>query len=212
MQLTRTYNKVIDPLHVLILIPTMLIFYLLHRGTKQDSSRGVFLLLAIEWAICGMLFFGTLMTREHWVGWVGAGIFVAGGLFYGGLAASRFPPHFKWRNDGQTWLSVGIMGLAFVVYPLILLLTGRTVTYSLMPGSIALMSLGVMVSARPAPRFHLLIPALIYASVTPLTFAWWGVWEDALILPAAGLSLVYYLRVRKKLQSAPTKDTVRFDF
>ncbi|MHC4841744.1 MAG: DUF6064 family protein, partial [Planctomycetota bacterium] len=157
VQLTRTYNKVIDPLHVLMLIPTMLIFYLLHRGTKQDSSRGVFLLLAVEWAICGALFFATLMTRHHWIGWVGAGVFIGGGLYYGSLAASRFPPHFKWRSDAQTWLSVSIMTLAFVVYPLILLLTGRTVTYSLMPGSIALMSLGVVVSARPAPKFLLLV-------------------------------------------------------
>lgn len=190
----------------------MLIFYLLHRGTKQDSSRGLFLLLAIEWAICGALFFGTLMSGHHWVGWVGAGLFIAGGMFYAGLAASSFPPHFKWGNDRQTALSVGIMSLAFIVYPLVLMLTERTVTYSLMPGSIVLMSLGVMVSARPAPRFHLFVPALIFALLSPLAVAWWYVWEDALILPAAGIVLAYYFRVRRKLSGTQSKDTVRFDF
>ena len=56
MQLASRYNAYIEPLQILIYLPTLLIFALLLRGTKQDTSRGVLLLLGAEWAMVGVLF------------------------------------------------------------------------------------------------------------------------------------------------------------
>ena len=67
-------------------------------------------------------------------------------------------------------------------------------------------------SSRPAPRLWLLIPPLVIACGSVLSIWWWQLWEDFVLLPAAAVSVVAWLKWRSKLEGAPTKDTIRFDF
>lgn len=210
------YNVSIQPLQVLIFIPTLLIFALLRRGTKQDTSRGVLLLLGAEWGVVGVLFFLNVVARAHWIGTVAAVFYLLTGIFYAGAASRSFPPHFHWRADNPSLLSFFITTVSVIGYPAFSIALGRqypaVMTYSLMPGSVALLTLGVLVSARPAPRLWLMVPALIVALWSPLNVVFWRVWEDLVVLPMALIAVAAWWKWRDKLEGAPVKDTIRFDF
>lgn len=216
LQMAARYNASIEPLQVLIFIPTLLIFALLRRGTKQDTSRGVLLLLSAEWAIVGVFYFLNVVGDVHWVGTVGGILFVFAALFYAGAASRSFPPHFHWRADNPSLLSFLIVAISVVGYPGFSWALGReypaVTTFSLMPGSVALLTLGVCMSARPAPRLHLLVPPLLVVLLAPLTVIAWGVWEDLVLIPLGLLAALAWWKWRGKLEGAPTKDTIRFDF
>lgn len=214
--LAARYNQYIQPLQILIYIPTLLIFVLLLRGTKQDTSRGVLLLLGAEWAMVGVLFFFNIMTRAHWIGYAGGSVFLLFGLYYAVAASHSFPPHFRWRRDNPGLLSLLITAVGVVGYPGMSWVLGReypaVTSYGLMPGSVAMLTLGVVLSARPAPRLWLLFPPLCITLASILSIWWWQLWEDFILLPAGVIAVIAWLRWRKKLDGAPTKDTIRFDF
>lgn len=216
LSIAARYNEFIEPLQVLIYIPTLLIFILLLRGTKQDTSRGVLLLLGAKWALVGVIFFLNFVVKRHWVGYVGGGLFVASGIYYAVAASSSFPPHFRWRRDNPTLVSLFITSWSILGLPGVSWLLGReypfVTSYSLMPTSIALFTLGVAISARPAPRLWLMIPPLIVTAMSALTIFWWQLWEDLALLPLSAAAVVAWLIWRKKMKGAPTKDTIRFDF
>lgn len=210
------YNEYIEPLQILIYIPTLLILILLRRGTKQDTSRGVLLLLSAQWAMVGVLFYYRTVADVHWIGWAAGTVFVAAGLYYAIAASFPFPPHFHWRGDNATLLSVLIVALSAVGYPALSWLIGRSypavTTFGLMPGAVALLTLGVALSARPGPRFWVLIPPLLIALVSPVAVLWWGLWEDLVLLPCGVAAVIAWWKWHGKNESAPTKDTIRFDF
>jgi hypothetical protein len=214
--LAGRYNSYIQPLQILIYIPTLLILVLLQRGTKQDTSRGVLLLLSAEWAMVGVLFFFRTVAEEHWVGYLGGAVFVAAGLYYAIAASFPFPPHFHWRRDNVTLVSFFIVAFGAVGYPGLSWLLGRSYpavsTYGLMPGAVALLTLGVAVAARPGPRIWLMIPPLLIALLVPLTVFWWRVWEDLAALVCVIAAVVAWIKWRDRSQSPPMKDTIRFDF
>lgn len=216
LQVAAHYNAAITPLPVLIYIPTLFIFLLLRRSTRQDTSRGVLLLLAAEWGIVAVLFFMTYVGKLHPVGYFLGGLFLSGGLFYAGAASRAFPPHFFWTRDLQTWLSLGIALGGIFGYPLIGWIFKRefpaSISYGLMPGSVTMLTLSVLLSARPAPKLAVMMPAFLWSLTPVLTIWWWGTWEDALLLVAGIVSLVATLKWRHKLEGAPVKDTLRFDF
>lgn len=210
------YNAYIEPLQILIYIPTLLIFVLLLRGTKQDTSRGVLLLLAAEWAMIGVLFFFNIMATVHWVGHVAGAVCVAAGIYYAVAASFSFPPHFHWRRDNPTLVSLFIVAFGAIGYPGVSWLLGReypaVTTYGLMPGSVSLITLGVAVAARPGPRFWMMVPPLIFALTSFATIAWWDIYEDYALLPCMLLALWGWKLWHSKNTEAPTKDTIRFDF
>ena len=216
MRAATRYNDLIAPLQILIYIPTLLVFLLLGRGTKQDTSRGVLLLLAAEWGTVGVLFFLVTLRPMHWGGSVGAAVFLAGAMYYAILATRSYPPHFRWRNDAASWLSLVILSFGIFGYPALSWIFGRTypavTSYGLMPGSVAFLTLGVAVSARPAPFLKILMPALIVAAVSPLTVWLWGLWEDVSLTLMGMLALGAWLQWRNKLTREVPKDTIRFDF
>lgn len=215
-ELAARYNQFIEPLQILIYIPTLLIFVLLLRGTKQDTSRGVLLLLGAEWAMVGALLFFNVVTAAHWIGYLGGACFLAGGLFYAVAASYSFPPHFRWRRDNPSLASIFVTAFGILGYPGISWVLGReypaVTTYGLMPGAVAVLTLGVLISARPAPRLWLMIPPLLLALLSPLSIWWWQLWEDLTLLPLAAIAVGAWLKWRSKLAGAPTKDTIRFDF
>jgi hypothetical protein len=215
-QLAARYNAYIEPLQILIYIPTLLIFALLRRGTKQDTSRGVLLLLASEWAMVGVLFFFKIVGEAHWVGFAMGSLFVAAGLYYAGAASLAFPPHFHWRRDNPTLASFLVVAIATIGYPGISWALGRTypavTTFGLMPGAVALLTLGVAMAARPGPRLWLIVPPLLSGALMQMTVVWWQVWEDLSLLGCGVIAFLAWRRWRDKNESTPTKDTIRFDF
>lgn len=215
-QLAARYNAYIEPLQILIYLPTLLIFALLLRGTKQDTSRGVLLLLGSEWAMVGVLFWYNFVADVHWVGNVAGSFYLAAGLYYAVGASRSFPPHFRWRRDNTTLVSLTITAIGILGYPGISWVIGReypaVTTYGLMPGSVALLTLGVTLSSRPGPRLWLLLPPLLVALLSPFSILWWEVWEDYILLPLGLIGFVAWAKWHKKNKDAPTKDTIRFDF
>lgn len=215
-RIAARYNQYIEPLQILIYIPTLLIFVLLRRGTRQDTSRGVLLLLAAEWAMVGVLLFINIVAKQHWVGIAAGAFFIGSGLFYAAAASLSFPPHFHWRMDNPSLLSLTMVAIAIMGYPALSWILGReypaVTTYGLMPSSVAMLTLGVLMSARPGPRLWLLLPPLLVAFAAPLTIWWWELWEDFMLPPLAMLALLGWARWRKKNKEAPSKDTIRFDF
>lgn len=216
LSLAARYNEFIEPLQVLIYIPTLLIFILLLRGAKQDTSRGVLLLLGAEWAMVGVMFCLNIVLDRHWVGYVGGGVFVASGLYYAIAASFSFPPHFRWRRDNPTLVSLLITAWSILGLPGFSWLIGRdypfVTTYGLMPVSVAMLTFGVAISARPAPRLWLMLPPLLVTALSVITLIWWQLWEEIALFLAAALAIGAWLVWRKKLTEAPTKDTIRFDF
>ncbi len=215
-QVAARYNDYIQPLQIVIYIPTLLIFLLLRRGTKQDTSRGVLLLLAAEWAMVGVLFFFKMVGPLHWVGYAIGATFVAGGLYYAGAASLAFPPHFHWRKDNATLLSFLMVAVGTIGYPGLSWALGRSypsvTTFGLMPGAVVLLTLGVATAARPGPRLWMLVPALALALLMQFTVVWWLVWEDLAVAGCAAIAFWAWLKWHGKNESAPTKDTIRFDF
>ena len=63
-----------------------------------------------------------------------------------------------------------------------------------------------------APRLWLMVPPLLVSLSSVLTIWWWHLWEDLVLLPMALIAVVAWLKWRGKLEGAPTKDTIRFDF
>ncbi|MBP9891510.1 MAG: hypothetical protein KBG84_06350 [Planctomycetes bacterium] len=216
LNIAARYNAQISPLQVLIYIPTLLVFVMLIRGTRQDTSRGVLLLLAAEWGIVGVLFFLLHMARAHPLGYVCAAFFITSAIFYAASAARAFPPQFHWKPDGQSWLSVCVVAFGVFAYPALSWLLGRgfpaTTTYSLGPGSVAIFTMGVALAARPAPRLWMVLPPLIWTMTAPFTIWLWGLYED-FALPGIGvIGIAGILTWRWKLEGMQVKDTVRFDF
>lgn len=210
------YNEQISPLQVLIYIPTLLVFILLIRGTRQDTSRGVLLLLAAEWGIVGVLFFLLHLARLHPVGYLCAIFFVLSAVFFAASAARAFPPQFHWKPDAQSWLSVSVVAFGVFGYPALSWLLGRTfpatTAYSLGPGSVAIFTMGVALSARPAPRLWMVLPPLVWTMTAPFSIWLWGLYED-FALPGVGVAGIAGVMVwRWKLEGMQVKDTVRFDF
>ncbi len=210
------YNASISPLQVLIYIPTLLVFVMLIRGTRQDTSRGVLLLLAAEWGIVGVLFFLMHLARAHPIGYVGAAFFIISAIFYATSAARAFPPQFHWKPDGQSWLSVCIVAFGVFAYPALSWLLGRvfpaTTTYSLGPSSVAIFTMGVALASRPAPRLWLVLPPLAWTLTAPFSIWLWGLYED-FALPCIGIAGIAGAMIwRWKLEGLQVKDTVRFDF
>lgn len=216
LDIAAKYNEAIKPLQILIYIPTLFIFVLLRRSTRQDTSRGVLLLLAAEWGIVGVLLFIMHVAPIHPFGYFVGGLFLAGGVFYAGAASRAFPPHFYWTRDRQTWISLCIAAGGIFGYPIVSWIFRRNFPYSLgyglTPGSVTMLTLAVLLSARPAPRLLISVPALLWSLTAMLTMYWWGLWEDALLLAAGVASLVCTLKWRHKLEGTPVKDTLRFDF
>lgn len=210
------YNEQISPLQVLIYIPTLLVFILLIRGTRQDTSRGVLLLLAAEWGIVGVLFFLLHLARLHPVGYLCAIFYVLSAVFFAASAARAFPPQFHWKPDAQSWLSVSVVAFGVFGYPALSWLLGRsfpaTTAYSLGPGSVAIFTMGVALSARPAPRLWMVLPPLVWTMTAPFSIWLWGLYED-FALPGVGVAGIAGVMVwRWKLEGMQVKDTVRFDF
>lgn len=215
-EIISAYNVQIDPLQFLILIPVLLIFVLLRRGTRQDTSRGVLLLLSVQWGIVAVLFFFLRVAQVHWIGYIGGVMYVAVCVYYAVAATKNFPTHFQWRNDVQSRLSLLTVGYATVGYPLSSYLFGRVYpnmhSLALFPGSVALLTLGVVMAARPAPKLALIGPAMFVLFLSPLNFVFWDLVEDAALPAFALIALVGYLRWRKSLTAPVSKDTIRFDF
>lgn len=216
LQLAARYNAYIEPLQILIYLPTLLIFALLLRGAKQDTSRGVLLLLGAEWAMVGVLFWFNMVAKVHWIGFAAGAVFLAAGLYYAVGASRSFPPHFRWRRDNTTLLSLSVTAFGILGYPGVSWILGRSypavTTYGLMPGSVALLTLGVALSARPGPRLWLLGPPLLVTLLSPFSILWWDIWEDYALLPLGLVAFVAWAKWHKKNVDAPTKDTIRFDF
>jgi hypothetical protein len=216
LTIATRYNASISPLQVLIYVPTLLVFVMLIRGTRQDTSRGVLLLLAAEWGIVGVLFFLMNLARVHVIGYVGAAFFIGTAIFYAASAARAFPPQFHWKPDGQSWLSVCIIAFGVFAYPALSWLLGRvfpaTTTYSLSPSSVAIFTMGVALASRPAPRLWLVLPPLIWMLTAPFSIWLWGLYED-FALPGIGIAGIAGTMIwRWKLEGMQVKDTVRFDF
>ena len=210
------YNEQISPLQVLIYIPTLLVFILLIRGTRQATSRGVLLLLAAEWGIVGVLFFLLHLARLHPVGYLCAIFYVLSAVFFAASAARAFPPQFHWKPDAQSWLSVSVVAFGVFGYPALSWLLGRTfpatTAYSLGPGSVAIFTMGVALSARPAPRLWMVLPPLVWTMTAPFSIWLRGLYED-FALPGVGVAGIAGVMVwRWKLEGMQVKDTVRFDF
>jgi hypothetical protein len=216
LSMASRYNALIAPLHVLIYIPTLLIFFLLRRGTKQDTSRGVLLLLAAEWGLVGALFFFNVMAKSSWIGYAGGAFFMASGIYYAAAASFSFPPHFRWRRDNPTLLSLAILVVGILGYPLLSWVAGRhfpaVTTHGLMPGAVAMLTLGVAVAARPGPRLWMLVPPLLFVLFAPVMLYWWRLWEDLVLLPCGVIAAIAWILWHKKNTKVPTKDTIRFDF
>ncbi|GIK51747.1 MAG: hypothetical protein HUU03_09765 [Planctomycetaceae bacterium] len=216
LRVAAEYNRQISPLQVLIYVPTLLVFVLLIRGTRQDTSRGVLLLLASQWGIVGVLFFLLHLAKVHILGYAGAAFFVASAVYYAALASRPFPPQFHWKPDAQSWLSVMALAFGIFGYPALSFALGRgypaTLTYGLMPGSVAVLSLGVLLAARPAPRLLLLVPPLLWIMTAPFSIWRWGLWEDAALPLLGAMGVAGSLLWRSRLSGLDVKDTVRFDF
>lgn len=81
-----------------------------------------------------------------------------------------------------------------------------------MPGSVAVLSLGVLLAARPAPRLLLLVPPLLWIMTAPFSIWRWGLWEDAALPLLGAMGVAGSLLWRSRLSGLDVKDTVRFDF
>ncbi|WP_018141842.1 MULTISPECIES: DUF6064 family protein [unclassified Thioalkalivibrio] len=199
------YNTAIWPLHAVGALLALVAVALAFTGWR-GAARVTGLMLGVLWIWTGVVFFGGSLAPFHFASEWLAGVFVAQGLML--LFALTLMGQARFDSPGWPGGLAGSGAALMIVYalagyPLLdLALTGTPWTQlqyvGVAPGPTMLLTLGLLLLARPRPPLVLAIIPLLWALVTGY-IAWeLDLWLEyppaALGVTAFGLLLVRWLR------------------
>ncbi|WP_018876956.1 MULTISPECIES: DUF6064 family protein [unclassified Thioalkalivibrio] len=196
------YNTAIWPLHAVGALLALVAVALAFTGWR-GAARVLGLMLGVLWIWTGVVFFGGSLAPFHFASEWLAGVFVAQGLMLLFALTLMGQARFGWPGGLAGSGAVLMIVSALAGYPLLdLALTGapwaQLQYVGVAPGPTMLLTLGLLLLARPRPPLVLAIIPLLWALVTGF-IAWeLGLWLE--YLPAAlgvltfGLLLVRWLR------------------
>jgi hypothetical protein len=135
-----------------------------HRG-----NRVILVLLSVIWTWVSYGFLWQYYQPINWAIPYLLPLFVIEALLMLVFAARPLPLRFGWRGDLTSWIGLGLLITAFVVYPFVGLIEGRTLLQAELFGSAAdptaLGTLGFVLMSRGTWRWVLLPVPLIWCAV-----------------------------------------------
>ncbi|MEQ8287543.1 hypothetical protein [Thalassospira sp.] len=151
-----------------------------HRG-----NRVILVLLSLIW---GWVSYGFLWQYYMPINWAVPYFlpgFVAESVLLAVFAARPLPLRFGWRGDLSSYVGVGLMVCAFVLYPFAGLIEGRSLIQAELFGSAAdptaLGTLGFVLMARGTWRWLLLLVPLIWCVLSSATL--WVMDQNIALVP-----------------------------
>lgn len=179
VRMMERYNEAFWPGHMMIAFSALVSGAWLHA--RQDA-RLVFLTLAAAWLMVAYSFFmlryALIMTAAP----VFAGMFTAQAILFVGLALKPSLMPFDATPRLRRLVGLGLVGVAFLLYPFAAYLAGRGLVAGefpgLMPDPTVIATLGVCLVARRTPWWLFVIP-VVWAVIGTLTLVamempdWW---------------------------------------
>ena len=193
------YNEAIGP-YVPLLLWLLAAFGLLaatRRGRRE--ARLAFIALALLWLWSGAVYHWLFFRRLESVGALFAILFATQGALLVWRGSLRADVPIEPRRDWQTVLGASIVVYAMLLYPLVGLALGHRApaapTFGA-PCPVVMLTLGVLMLARPRPPLALLLIPVGWALVATSAAVRLGMWEDLGLPAAAVLVLATVLRQR----------------
>ncbi len=183
-RLFELYNAAIWPAHILAFASGVAILALVHRG-GAGTPRWVLTILAGCWIFVGWAF---LWNRYATINWAATYVAVGFGL----EALLLLWAAWRWRLSSRprTYLSLGVIGFALLIQPLIGPLLSRgwaqIELFGISPDPTAIATLGVLALIGGRAAWALWIIPLIWCALTSMTL-WTMEAPDATVTPVAAL-------------------------
>jgi Family of unknown function (DUF6064) len=168
-RLIERYNEAVWPAHLLALALGVFIIWLLHRQVPWQG-RAITATLAVLWAWVGWAFLWQRYATINWAAtylvwlfglevllliWIGAGV------------------NFGVRRDPAGAVGIALIALGVALYPLLAPILGRgwrqAEVFGITPDPTAIVTLGLLLSARGRPRWPALVVPLLWCLISGAT-------------------------------------------
>jgi hypothetical protein len=164
------FNTAIWPLHGIGVLFALVAVVVAFTGW-HGANRVTGLLLGVLWIWTGVVFFGGSLAPFHFAAEWLAGVFVAQGLMLMFALTLMGQARFGWPGGLAGGVAVVLIAYALAGYPaLAWVLAGTPWTQlqvvGVAPGPTVLLTLGLLLLARPQPPLVLAIIPLLWALVT----------------------------------------------
>ncbi|HYL56082.1 MAG TPA: DUF6064 family protein [Gemmatimonadales bacterium] len=194
LQVFAAYNQAVWPAQVVLYVLAVVLAGVAHRG-GAGAARWVAFGLAVLWAWMGLVYhigffrfinpaalgFGIAFLVQAW-------LFLVWGVTTPTLTVGEM-------RGARAWLGGAMLAYGLALYPLLGWLQGHrfpaSATFGL-PCPTTIVTLGLLVWARPRPPWWLLVVPLAWAVVGISATVALGMWED-LGLVAAGIAAAAWL-------------------
>lgn len=198
------YNQAIWPLHGVAALFVLVSIALAFSGGRF-AGRAIGLLLGVLWVWIGVTFFGGSLAPFHFAAEWLAGVFVAQGLMLVFALTVMGRGAFGWPGGWAGVMAVVLMFYAAAAYPLFEHVLADApwsqLSYvGVAPGPTMLLTLGLLLLARPRPPLVLAIIPFLWALVTGYI-----AWELAMpleyipaVLGVGGFTLLVTRRFRRE--------------
>lgn len=197
------YNTAIWPLHGIGVLFALVAVVVAFTGW-HGANRVTGLLLGVLWIWTGVVFFGGSLAPFHFAAEWLAGVFVAQSLMLMFALTLMGQARFGWPGGRAGGVAVVLIAYALAGYPaLAWVLAGTPWTQlqvvGVAPGPTVLLTLGLLLLARPQAPLILAIIPLLWALVT--AYMAWGLDLPLEYLPAvlgfASFAVLLTLRFRR---------------
>ena len=191
------YNTAIWPLHAVGALLALVAVALAFTGWR-GAARVTGLMLGVLWIWTGVVFFGGSLAPFHFASEWLAGVFVAQGLMLLFALTLMGQARFGWPGGLAGSGAIVMIIYALAGYPLLdLALTGtpwaQLQYVGVAPGPTMLLTLGLLLLARPRPPLALAIIPLLWALVTAYIAGELGLWLEYLPASLGVLAFVLLL-------------------
>jgi uncharacterized protein DUF6064 len=190
LEVFARYNQAVWPAQVALELAALwaVVVALRHPG---GGTRTIAVILGMLWLWMGLVYHLVFFRAINPAAVAFGAAFVAEGLLLCALPGWRRKVRFGWTPDASGLLGAVLIGYALIVYPLVGYALGHRYptapTFGL-PCPTTILTLGLLVWARPRPWSLLVIP-LLWSAVGASAAVQLGMWED-LGLVAAGSSVL----------------------
>lgn len=179
------YNEAVFPMQVVLLVAALLSIRLAANGASKTTAA----ILSFLWLWMGVVYHWLFFTQINGMAYVfGAGFVLQSvALFYSGVVTEKLS--FGRQGGIRAWVGTSLIVYALLIYPLIGIATGHPYPYGPtfgLPCPTTIFTIGLLLrSGRKMPGYLLVIPVL-WSLVASSAAYLLGVWEDFVLLIAAG--------------------------
>lgn len=176
----RQYNEAVWPLQLLFNVLAIVTLALAVTNHRRNSA-GVPAILAVLWLWMGVVYQLTYFAKINPAAYAFGAVFIGQALVFGWLATRPGDQTFAPRADAAGLAGWILILYALIAYPIIGLRLGHTFpsspTFGL-PCPTTLFTIGVLLWARPAVPWGVIVVPALWAIVGSVAALQLGVWQD----------------------------------